>query len=406
MIFGWITYGYLIPAPGQSNLLVYAVDTRHDGDSTHRSDDRFEVNGRPVSLSLESIHRRDNELDNFQIGYDTGFAPIYDHSGKLLAELGVKLGWAPDTMLGNVWRYILPPVIVTVGLAMFVAMLLSREVTQPLYSLRTGIEAIGKGNLGVTVEPRGTIEFVDMALAINKMSAGLRERETIKQAFSGYLSREVLDMIVRKGKLPELKGERRSISILFADLRNFTAISETKRPEEVVELISDFFERMVEVVQHNQGMVDKFTGDGMMVMFGAPVQDLEHERHAVISAIEMQEELRRLRAKWQAQGRQGFRMGIGINSGSAVVGNVGSQAHMEYTAMGDTVNLAARLQAATKEFDAEILISKATYETVQSILDGQPLGELQVKGRLQAVEVYCVKGLSSAAEQTHYGKST
>ena len=156
--------------------------------------------------------------------------------------------------------------------------------------------------------------------------------------------------------------------------------------------MSEFFERMVEVVQRNQGMVDKFTGDGMMVMFGAPVEDLQHERHAVISAIEMQEELRGLRAKWEAQGRQGFRMGIGINSGSAVVGNIGSQAHMEYTAMGDAVNLAARLQTATKEFDTEILISKATYDAVQTSLDGQPLGELQVKGRLQAVEVYCVKG--------------
>jgi adenylate cyclase len=98
--------------------------------------------------------------------------------------------------------------------------------------------------------------------------------------------------------------------------------------------MSAFFERMVQVVQHNRGMVDKFTGDGIMVIFGAPVEDLKHEYHAVITAIEMQDALQELRKNWEAAGRQGFRMGIGINSGSAVVGNIGSQAHMEYTAIG------------------------------------------------------------------------
>ena len=386
----------LVPAPDDSDLLVYGVDTGQGRALVNRPGDRFEVHGRPVPLSLQSIHLRDNELDNFQISYDTGFAPIYQ-SGKLVAELGVKLGWAPDTMLGHVCRYILPPFIVTVGLAMIIAMVLSREVTGPLYRLRTAIESIGKGNLDVAVEARGTVEFVDMARAINSMSAGLRERETIKQAFSGYLSHEVLDLIVRDGKLPELKGERRRISILFADVRNFTAISETKRPEEVVELLSEFFERMVEVVQRNRGMVDKFTGDGMMVIFGAPVVDPEHEYHAVITAIEMQRELQGLRRKWEAQGRSDFRVGIGINSGTAVVGNIGSLAHMEYTAIGVTVNLASRLQDATKEVNAEVLISKATYDAVRSQVDVRPLGELQVKGRFQAVEVYRVNGFRPAA---------
>jgi adenylate cyclase len=396
----WVDHLWtLVPAPGHADLLVYGVDTGQDNGAAHRPGDRFEVSGRPGTLTLESVHHEDDELDNFQISYDTGFAPIYDKSGRLVAELGVKLGWAPDTMLGNVWRYILPPFIFTVGLAMIMAMILSREVTGPLYRLREAIETIGKGNLGVSVEPRGTIEFVDMARAINSMSAGLRERETIKQAFSGYLSHEILDLIIRNGKLPELKGERRRITVLFADVRNFTTMSETKAPEEVVELMSKFFERMVEVVQRNHGMVDKFTGDGMMVIFGAPVEDLEHERHAVISSIEMQQALEELRNHWEVQGRPGFRMGIGINSGSAVVGNIGSQAHMEYTAIGDTVNLAARLQDATKEFGAEIVISKATHDAIQSGIDGRRLGELQVKGRLQSVEVYCVDGVRRSPAQ-------
>jgi adenylate cyclase len=380
----------LVAAPGDKAASAYGVDLEDRQDRTHHPGDLFEVNGKPISKSLDQIHKFDSQLTHFQIGYDTGFAPIFDPSGKLVAELGVKLGWAPNTMLGKVWHYLLPPFLVTVALALILAILLSRGVTVPLYSLRATVEEIGQGNLDTAAVPRGAVEFVDMARAINSMSLGLRERETIKQAFSGYLSREVLDIIVRDGKLPELKGERRDISVLFADIRDFTSISETKRPEEVVELLSEFFERMVEVVQRNHGMIDKFTGDGMMAIFGAPVENSRHAEQAVVAAMEMQDELSKLRANWQQQGRIGFSMGIGINSGGAIVGNIGSRAHMEYTAIGDTVNLASRLQTATRELEAEILVSRATHDAAGSQLQRKPLGEIQVKGRVQPVEIYGV----------------
>lgn len=387
----WVDHIWTVtPARGDTDATVYGVDIENAPSMSHHPGDPFEIDGKPVSTSLKQIHKFDDQVDNFQIGYDTGFAPIYDRSGRLVAELGVKLGWAPATMLGYVWEYLLPPFVVTVGLVVVAAILLSRGVTVPLYRLRATVEAIGGGNLGTTVEPSGAVEFADMARAINSMSAGLRERETIKQAFSGYLSREVLDIIVRDGKLPELKGERRHVSILFADIRDFTAISETKRPEEVVELLSVFFERMVEVVQRNHGMIDKFTGDGMMAIFGAPVEDPKHEEHAVKTALEMQDQLVKLRVNWAAQGRTGFKMGIGINSGNAVVGNIGSRTHMEYTAIGDTVNIASRLQQATKEVDADIVVSGTTYDGAHSQVEGRPLGQIQVKGRLQTVtDLWC-----------------
>jgi adenylate cyclase len=380
----------LVAAHGDKAASVYGVDIEDRPGQNHLPGDLFEVKGEPISKSLEQIHKFDDQLNNFQVGYDTGFAPIYDPLGRLVAELGVKLGWAPNTMLGNVWQYLLPPFVATVGLALILAILLSRGVIVPLYSLRAIIEEIGQGNLETAAIPHGAIEFVEMARAINSMSVGLRERETIKQAFSGYLSRAVLDIIVRDSKLPQLRGERRDISVLFADIRDFTSISETRRPEEVVELLSEFFERMVEVVQRNHGMIDKFTGDGMMAIFGAPVEDLRHAEQAVVTAMEMQSELSKLRANWEALGRIGFSMGIGINSGSAIVGNIGSRAHMEYTAIGDTVNLASRLQAATKELEAEILVSKATCDAAGSHFQGRPLGEIQVKGRVQPVEIYGV----------------
>jgi adenylate cyclase len=309
-----------------------------------------------------------------------------------VAELGVKLGWAPATMLSNVWRYLLPPFLVTLGLAFIISAVLSRQVTGPLYSLRATVEAIGQGNLNASAETRGTVEFSEMARAINLMTRGLRERKMIEQAFSGYLSREVLDQILRDGKLPELKGERRRVTVLFADIRGFTSIAEVNQPENVVEMLSEFFGRMVAVVRQNYGYVDKFLGDGMMATFGAPADDLQHEKHAIAAAIEMQKELQELSSKWESKGRTGFKMGIGINSGNAVVGNIGSEAHMEYTAIGDAVNLASRLQNATKEVHAEVLVSGETYAAAQSEFRWTPLGEIRVKGRIQPVQIYRVVG--------------
>jgi adenylate cyclase len=387
----------LLPASGNLTGPVYGVDTGTGSIPPHPPGSPFEVAGKPVTASLEQIHKLDNQLDHFQFAYDYAFAPIYDASGRLVAELGIKLGWAPNTMLGNVAYYLLPPFLITIALALILAIVLSRGVTVHLNRLRITVDQIGSGNLGINLEPRGTVEFADLARAINSMAAGLRERETISKAFSGYLSREVLDMIVRDGHTPELKGERKDVSVLFADLRNFTAMAETTSPEEVVNLLCMFFERMVEVVHRNDGRVDKFLGDGLMATFGAPVEDSSHREHAIITALEMQRELRDLCAKWQAEGRPSdFRMGIGINSGSAVVGNIGSEAHMEYTVIGDTVNLASRLQTATKEIDAEILVSESTQAGTQSRFRWKPLGGVHVKGRVQEVEVFGVEGVTAS----------
>ena len=174
------------------------------------------------------------------------------------------------------------------------AAILSHQVTRPLYSLRGSIEAIAKGDFAVHATANSTREFREMAAAINAMAAGLSERDRIKSAFSGYISRQMMEMIVNKGEMPGLKGERRRITVLFSDIRNFTSMAEGMRPEEVVEMLSEFFSRMVDVIVRNHGTIDKFLGDGMMVIFGAPLDDPYQEEHAVAAAVEMQRELEAL----------------------------------------------------------------------------------------------------------------
>jgi adenylate cyclase len=392
----WVDQIYTLrPAPEDPRVLEYGVDTEESLEKEHHVGDVYRIGGVPLTIGLAGLHALDNQLDHFIAGYDTGFAPIYDHSGRLIGELGVKLGWAPASQLGNVWQYLLPPFAATLTLAILLGVLLARMITRPLDGLLATIEAIGRGNLNITAKASGPAEFVTMASALNTMTAGLRERQTIKQAFAGYVSQPVMDLIVRDGKVPELTGERRRITVLFADIRNFTSLAELMRPEETVEILAEFYERMIEAVGRNHGVINKFLGDGLMVIFGAPLDDPYQEEHAITAAIEMQQELRTLCEQWQSNGRHGFKMGIGINSGNAIVGNIGTRERMEYTALGDTVNVASRLQGATKETGAEVLVSEPTYDAVRGIFEWKPLGEIQVRGRAGHICIYAVEGKST-----------
>jgi adenylate cyclase len=393
----WVTDVFtLIPAAQDPHIVEYGVDAERRFQYVHHAGDIYERGGAPVTIGIDGIDRLARNLDNFQAGFTSAFAPIRDSTGKLVAELGVTAVPAPHSTLTMLGPVILLVFVITLLLAILVVALLSRAMSKPLYALRRSIEAIGKGNVNADVPAGLTGEFAEIGAAINAMLAGLRERDTIKRAFSGYISRQVMEAIMAKGESGALKGERRRITVLFADIRGFTAMSERMRPEEVVQLLSEFFDSMVEVVLRNQGTIDKYLGDGMMVIFGAPVEDPYQEEHAVTAALEMQAQLAELCDKWRLQGRPAIRMGIGINSGAAVVGNIGSEEHMEYTAIGDTVNLAARLESATKELGSDIVVSEHTYDAVRPLFKWKPTGEMHVRGRADPVRTYSVEGSDGA----------
>ncbi|SRR5579875_1006484 len=383
----------LIRAPQDSHYVEYGVDAEESFPYIHRLGDLYVQRGQPVAIGIEGINRLADNLQSFQAGFNAAFAPVRDSRGDLIAVIGVRLSPAPYSVLNEVARATLGPFAGTVMLAVIVASILGRSVARPLETLRRQIDQVGAGNFNSIEVPAGmTGEFKQMAVAIAAMAKGLRERDTIKRAFSGYISRQVLETIMQKGELPELKGERRRITVLFADIRGFTTLAETMTPEDVVEMLSEFFDRMVEVLMRHQGTIDKFLGDGLMVIFGAPMDDPYQEQHAVLAALEMQKQLSNLCAQWQTSGRQPIKMGIGINSGAAVVGNIGSHDRMEYTAIGDTVNLAARLESATKELDLDIVVSEHTYSAVRPLFKWKPAGTIAVRGRSEPVRAYSVEG--------------
>ncbi len=215
-----------------------------------------------------------------------------------------------------------------------------------------------------------------------------REKRRYRLTFSRYVSKQVVEELLRDTGEVKLKGEQREITVMFCDIRGFTTLSETKSPEEVVALLDEFLSAMVEIVFTHGGTLDKFLGDGMMVFYGAPGSVPDHADRAVRTGMAMIRRLEALNREWSARGWKPLRLGIGINTGPAVVGSIGSKERMEYTAIGDTVNTASRVQALNKELGTFMLVTKATVDRLQVKLPMVSHGSRLIRGRQQEVEVF------------------
>jgi adenylate cyclase len=218
-----------------------------------------------------------------------------------------------------------------------------------------------------------------------------REKRKVKRLFGRYVSKHVYEQLLNDPTRAELGGARREMSVLFSDIRGFTSVTERGDPEELVAQLNEYFSKMVEVVFRNHGTVDKFVGDMVMALFGAPLDDVHHAEHAVRAAIDMVKELGALNQKWAAAGRAQLDIGIGISSGDMIAGNIGSASIMSYTVIGDNVNLGSRLESLNKEYRTRIIISGATRLKITSQYDIRPLGDVVVKGKTRAVAIFEVK---------------
>jgi adenylate cyclase len=218
-----------------------------------------------------------------------------------------------------------------------------------------------------------------------------RAKRHVKQLFGRYVSPAIIDQLMSNPALARLGGERRDMTVLFSDIRGFTSASERGTPEAIVAQLNEYFGVMVDVLFRHQGTLDKFVGDMVMGLFGAPLPDAQHADHAVAAALEMSVELDRLNAAWQAEGRPVLDIGIGINSGEMIAGNIGSSAIMSYTVIGDAVNLGSRLESLNKDYGTRLLISQATKDRLTRPVTTRLVGEVTVKGRKQPVVVYEVR---------------
>jgi adenylate cyclase len=231
-----------------------------------------------------------------------------------------------------------------------------------------------------------------------------REKRKMKKLFGQYVSKDVYEHLVAHPALARLGGARRDMTVLFSDIRGFTTVSEQGEPEAIVHTLNEYFTRMVDLVFKHRGTLDKFVGDMVMALFGAPLDDPDHADHAVETALEMLEALGRLNERWRAEGRPELEIGIGINTGPMIAGNIGSEAIMNYTVIGDAVNLGSRLESLNKQYGTRIIISEGTRARLKGQYTLRPLGDVVVKGRTKPVAIFEVVGRTDRSTASGAGQ--
>jgi adenylate cyclase len=221
-----------------------------------------------------------------------------------------------------------------------------------------------------------------------------RRARDIRRMFSSYVSKRIVDELIKDPSKAKLGGDRKEITVLFSDIRGFTSFSEKHQPEEVVSLLNEYLGAMTEIVFRHEGTLDKFVGDAIMALWGAPVGQPDHAERAARCALAMIEKLKQLQAKWASEGKYAIDIGIGINTGDMVVGNMGAEGKkMDYTVIGDNVNLGARLEGLTRQYNNHIIISEFTYEKIKNIVLVNELGSVTVKGKQKPVVIYDLAGI-------------
>lgn len=280
-----------------------------------------------------------------------------------------------------------------ISLAIFFIFLFSMTLTSPIEKLAEMIKVVSKGNFDVKArsQVKSHDEVGDLAEAFDQMTDGLKERDKVKNLFSKFHGSSVAEDLINNDI--GVGGQNKEVVVFFSDIRGFTAFSEKKNPEEVVAMLNEYFAVMVGVINRHGGVVDKFIGDAIMAIWGAPKSDDKDAYNAVRACLEMRKGLAELNAKRLERGEVEIMIGMGLHAGRAISGTIGSDERMEYTVIGNTVNTASRIEASTKAFGADLLITDDVISRVGEdsfILDYA--GAAEVKGRSEAIKMYKVRG--------------
>ena len=251
-------------------------------------------------------------------------------------------------------------------------------------------------NKGFLVDPSFAILYIFLIWShstYNNFATQSRLRQQIKKQFEHYLDPSMVKKLQKDPSLLKLGGEKRDMTFLFCDIRGFTPISEKYKgnPEGLTKLINRFLTRMTDVIIANGGTIDKFMGDCIMAFWNAPIEDPDHEQHAVQAAIDMQDELLKLNVQLAAEGLPTIAIGIGVNTGEALVGNMGSNQRFDYSVIGDAVNLAARLESSSKTLGKTLVVGEDTVKTAKQKYYFDYIDQITVKGKTEEIKVYTVK---------------
>ncbi|MEM5789770.1 MAG: adenylate/guanylate cyclase domain-containing protein, partial [Syntrophobacteraceae bacterium] len=275
---------------------------------------------------------------------------------------------------------------VILAFALGLAVLIARGISRPITLLSEETRRIKDFHL----DDKSTIashikEIQLMSGAISAMKTGL-------QAFQRYVPAELVRQLIRTGKEARLGGQKEVLTVLFSDIRGFTTIAERVSPEELTIQLSEYFDELTKIMSSNRGTVDKYIGDGILAFWGAPVPDGDHAVNACGAGLLCRDKISELNRRWESEGKSPFITRIGISTGETVVGNVGSSERINYTVMGDNVNIASRLEGANKLYGTQIIVSRATREAASDRFLFRLLGTVAVRGRSGETTIYELVG--------------
>jgi adenylate cyclase len=285
-----------------------------------------------------------------------------------------------------------------IGLGIGASLYVSNIFSRPIRLLVEGARVLGRGNFQHRLPQLsvgyGQDELTDLGSAFNEMAEELRKKEVLEDSFGRYVSPEIAEMIFQSADGPWLQATRRDVTILFVDIRGYTSYAERTPPAVVIDMLNQFFGVVADAIIRNGGFINKFLGDSIMAVFGAPAEQPDHTYRAARAGLEIQAAVGEFNRKRGEDGKEPIVVGIGINRGDVVAGTVGSRERMEYTVVGDAVNVASRLTGAAK--GSEILISRPAFESAADRLEVEPLPPLQLKGKAEPLEVFLLVGETGA----------
>jgi class 3 adenylate cyclase len=353
----------------------------------------------PIAWSLEDgVARYTGAYRNASGTWISAVAPIVDAHGHPVALLSVD--YQVDVFLDRLREL---DVTVVQGsaagavCALLLGLVFARRLTRPISALTGAVARVAGGDLSQALPVRSRDEVGVLTGAFNEMVQGLRQRDFIRSAFGRYVSPEVARTVLESPDGLRLGGHKRQITVLMSDLRGYTRFAEHGDPAGVMEVLNDYLGRMADVVIAHGGTINEFIGDAIFAVFGAPVEHADHAERAAATALAMQAAMDALNRENAARGRPRFEMGIGLHTGEAVVGNIGSEQRTKYAVVGAAVNLAARVEGCT--IGGQILVTAATVERLQDLAELAPPVSVELKGLAAPIALYELRGLAGRFAQ-------
>ena len=335
-----------------------------------------------------------SELKQGQLRYKANgesFTAAYTKTALGVTAIAV----VPDTVILEAARAVKREAFYIAGrilsVALFLIFVFSITLTSPIEALADLANRVAKGDFSSKAGVRSRDEVGELGLAFNHMIDGLVERDKVKNMFSKFHGSSVTDDLLAGGDL-QLGGSKKVVTVFFSDVRDFTQFSEGHTPEEVVEMLNEYFQIMVRIINEHGGVVDKFIGDAIMAVWGTPKATERDTQNAIKASIEMRKALEKLNELRASRNQVPIKIGIGLHRGEAISGTIGSSERMEYTVIGDTVNQASRIESSTKAFGTDMLISNSLADFVKDEFIVEEAGKVEVKGKSEPLTLYKVRG--------------